>query len=72
MVFFLILYILAFPAGFCYEIRTKEDFVNLIIDRDVRVLYTVGEKTAQKLKASNINTVRDIQTHQEDVIRILV
>lgn len=59
------------PDGY-FEILTKEDFVNLIIDRDVRVLYTVGEKTAQKLKASNINTVRDIQTHQEDVIRILV
>ena len=58
------------PDGY-FEILTKEDFVNLIIDRDVRVLYTVGEKTAQKLTASNINTVRDIQTHQEDVIRIL-
>ena len=36
------------PDGY-FEIPTEEDFVNLIIDRDVRVLYTVGEMTAQKL-----------------------
>lgn len=29
-------------------IPTAEDFVNLIFDRDVRVLYTVGAKTAEK------------------------
>ena len=58
------------PDGY-FAIPTKEDFVNLIIDRDVRVLYTVGEKTEQKLKASNINTVKDIQKHQEDVVRLL-
>ncbi|MBR0078430.1 MAG: DNA polymerase IV, partial [Bacteroidales bacterium] len=35
------------PDGY-YEILTPEDFVNLIIDRDVSVLYTVGEQTAKK------------------------
>ena len=29
-------------------IPTVEDFVNLIFDRDVRVLYTVGAKTVKK------------------------
>ena len=48
-----------------------EEFVNLIIDRDVRVLYTVGEMTAEKLYASGIRTVRDIREQQEDVIRLL-
>ena len=49
--------------------RTAEDFVNLIIDRDVRVLYTVGAKTAEKLNRSGFRTVRDIQEQREEVIR---
>ena len=56
------------PNGY-FEIPTAEDFVNLIIDRDVRVLYTVGAKTAEKLNRSGIRTVRDIQEHREEVIR---
>ena len=56
------------PDGY-FEIPTAEDFISLIIDRDVRVLYTVGAKTAEKLKRSGIRTVRDIQTHQEEIIR---
>jgi DNA polymerase-4/DNA polymerase IV (DinB-like DNA polymerase) len=51
------------PDGY-FEILTPEDFVRLIIDRDVRVLYTVGEKTAQKLHTAGINTVGDIQRRQ--------
>lgn len=58
------------PNGY-FEILTPEDFVDLIIDRDVKVLYTVGEKTAQKLKRYGIQTVRDIQMQQEEVIRLL-
>ena len=58
------------PDGY-FEIPTAEDFVNLILDRDVRVLYTVGEKTEEKLKAAGIRTVRDIRQRQEDVIRLL-
>lgn len=56
------------PNGY-FEIPTAEDFVNLIIDRDARVLYTVGAKTAEKLNRSGIRTVRDIQEHREEVIR---
>jgi len=58
------------PDGY-FEIPTAQDFVNLILDRDVRVLYTVGEKTAQKLNAAGIRTVRDIQQRQEEVVRLL-
>ena len=58
------------PDGY-FEIPTPQDFVDLIIDRDVRVLYTVGEMTAEKLYAAGIRTVRDVQTRQEDVIRLL-
>ena len=58
------------PNGY-FEIPTPEDFVNLIIDRDVRVLYTVGEMTAGKLQSAGIKTVRDIRDNRETVIRLL-
>ena len=58
------------PDGY-FEIPTPEDFVRLIIDRDVRVLYTVGEMTAEKLYAAGIRTVRDIRERREEVIRLL-
>ena len=58
------------PNGY-FEIPTAEDFVNLIIDRDVRVLFTVGKATAEKLYSYGIHTVRDIQENQDMVIRLL-
>ena len=58
------------PDGY-FEIPTAEDFVSLIIDRDVKVLYTVGEKTAEKLHNAGIYTVRDIQRRRSDVERLL-
>ena len=58
------------PDGY-FEIPTPDDFVNLIIDRDVKVLYTVGEKTAEKLHNAGIHTVRDIQQRRDDVERLL-
>ena len=58
------------PDGY-FEILTAQDFVALILERDVQVLYTVGEKTAQKLHAAGIRTVRDVRERQEDVIRLL-
>ena len=58
------------PDGY-FEIRTPEAFVALMLDRDVRSLYTVGEKTAGKLHANGIRTVRDIREKQEEVIRLL-
>ena len=58
------------PDGY-FEIPTPKDFVNLIIDRDVRVIYTVGQMTAEKLYSSGIHTVRDIRDHKDTVIRLL-
>ena len=58
------------PDGY-FEILTPEAFVDLIRDRDVKVLYTVGESTAEKLHAAGIYTVRDVQQRQEDVVRLL-
>lgn len=56
------------PDGY-FEIPTAEDYVRLIMDRDVRVLYTVGTRTAEKLNRMGIHTVRDIQTHQNEILR---
>ena len=58
------------PDGY-FEIPTPEAFVDLIIDRDVRVLYTVGEKSAEKLYSAGIRTVRDIREKPDDVVRLL-
>lgn len=54
------------PDGY-FEIPTAKDFVNLIIDRDVRALYTVGAKTAEKLNKLGIHTVRDIQERKDEI-----
>ncbi len=58
------------PDGY-FEIPTREDFVNLVIDRDVRVLYTIGAMTAEKLYSYGIRTVRDIQDKKDMVINLL-
>ncbi len=58
------------PDGY-FEIPTPDDFVNLIIDRDVKVLYTVGEKTAEKLHSAGIHTVRDLQQRKGTAERLL-
>ena len=58
------------PNGY-FAIPTPKDFVNLVIDRDVRVLYTVGAKTAEKLHEAGIYTVRDIQNNEEKVQKLL-
>ncbi len=58
------------PAGY-FEIPDAKAFVDLIIDRDVRSLFTVGQKTAEKLYAIGIHTVRQLREREEDVVRLL-
>ena len=55
------------PDGY-FEIRTPEDFVKLMIDRDVKSLYTVGAKTAEKLNRLGIYTVRDIRERKDEIL----
>lgn len=55
------------PDGY-FEILTAEDFVDLMIDREVKSLYTVGAKTAEKLNRLGIYTVRDIQERKDEII----
>ena len=58
------------PNGY-FEIPSTQDYINLIINRNVRVLYTVGSKTAEKLSRAGIHTVRDVQCNQNKVVRLL-
>ena len=55
------------PDGY-FEIRTPEDFVELMIDRDVKSLYTVGAKTTEKLNRLGIYTVRDIRERKDEIL----
>ena len=57
------------PNGY-YEILTKEDFIKLIIDRDVNELYTVGKKTTEKLNENGIYKIRDIQNNKEKLEKL--
>ena len=54
------------PNGY-YEIRTREEFVELMRDRDVRELFSVGPRTAEKLYEMGINTVGEITERRKDV-----
>ncbi len=58
------------PDGF-FVIPTPEALKALIMDRDVRIVYGVGVKTAQELCNAGIKTVRDILANKETVIRTL-
>lgn len=57
------------PNGY-FEILSEKDFVDLVIDRDVNTLYTVGKKTTEKLNENGIYKVRDIQDNKEKVRKI--
>ena len=58
------------PDGF-FEILTPEALKKLIIDRNVRIIYGVGPKTAEVLQSAGIHTVRDILKDEQTVIRLL-
>ena len=58
------------PDGY-FEILTPQDFVDLVIDRDVRVLFTVGARTADKLYGAGINTVSDLLSREDEVVGLL-
>lgn len=58
------------PDGY-FEIRTREEFVELMKDRDVRELYSVGPRTAEKLHEIGVNSIGDISERREDVKALL-
>ncbi len=56
------------PNGY-FEIRTPQDYVDLVIDRDVSILMSVGKKTTQKLHEMDIITVRDLYDRENEIVR---
>lgn len=58
------------PDGF-FEILTPTNLRNLIIDRNVRIIYGVGAKTAEELARIGITTVREIYENSAGVISLL-
>ncbi len=58
------------PDGY-FEILTPEALRALIIDRNVRIIYGVGAKTAELLERAEIRTVRDIYENRARVISLL-
>ncbi|MCL2427196.1 MAG: DNA polymerase IV [Oscillospiraceae bacterium] len=58
------------PNGY-FEIPTPQDLKNLIIDRNVRTIYGVGAKTAERLQEVGITTVRQIYENPQGVIALL-
>lgn len=58
------------PDGY-FEIMSEKEFVSLIINRDVRTLYSVGKRTAEKLKKNGIAEVRDVRENSKKVIDLL-
>ena len=58
------------PDGY-FEIPNRDEFIKLVLDRNVRALYTVGEKTAKKLHLYGVDTVRDLQDKKNEVKRFM-
>jgi len=58
------------PNGF-FEIPTPEALINLIIDRNIRIIYGIGMQTAAELKKIGVVTVRDIHNNRQSVISLL-
>ena len=58
------------PDGY-FEIANPDALKTLIIDRNVRVIYGVGPKTAEILQNAGIATVRDILGNKPAVLRLL-
>ena len=54
------------PNGY-FEIRTPQEFSDLVMYRNVGVLHSVGRRTEQKLKEMEIFTVRDLLDRESDV-----
>jgi len=58
------------PNGY-FEILTSEAMRELIAPRSVRVVYTVGAKTAERLERIGVRTVADIFKHADRVTNVL-
>jgi len=58
------------PDGF-FVIPDAKTLTDLIIDRNVRIIYGVGPKTAEALQLCGIKTVRDLLENKHSVVEAL-
>jgi len=58
------------PDGF-FEIPDAKALRDVIIDRNVRIIYGVGPKTAEALQSRGIITVRDLLENKSRVLEVL-
>ena len=58
------------PNGY-FEILSPQDFVELMQDRDISEINSIGPKTAEKLYSMGLTTVRDVREHKSDVMEAL-
>jgi DNA polymerase-4/DNA polymerase IV (DinB-like DNA polymerase) len=58
------------PNGY-FEILSPEEFVELMEDRDIGEVNSIGPKTSEKLLSAGIRTVRDVRENRAEVAGIL-
>ncbi|MBR2092857.1 MAG: DNA polymerase IV, partial [Candidatus Methanomethylophilaceae archaeon] len=58
------------PNGY-FEILSPEDFVDLMEDRDIGEVNSIGPRTSEKLGCHGIRTVRDVRENRAEVASIL-
>ena len=58
------------PDGF-FEIPDAKALKDVIIDRNVRIIYGIGPKTAEALQKGGLTTVRDVLENKQKVIELL-
>jgi len=58
------------PDGF-FEILDAKALRDVIIDRNVRIIYGIGPKTAETLQSGGIITVRDVLDNKRKVVELL-
>ena len=57
------------PNGY-FEILSRNDFETLVSDRDVSSLYTIGNKTKEKLNEIGIYKIKEIRENKDKVIKL--
>jgi len=58
------------PDGF-FEILSAQALRNVIIDRNIRIIYGIGPKTAETLQSRGISTVRNLLENKDRVLEVL-
>ena len=58
------------PNGY-FEILSPADFIELMNDRDISDVNSIGPRTYERLYSIGLHTVRDVREHRSEVIELL-